>query len=261
MLPSWNQIGFESLHYLAGAVAAAGAGHDPGAGTTKTLVWVVGAKLLDGRTVADPSLELRFPLVMEYDGGLLTLHNYEGFKINFVGSWEMPFGFYRLAARSDPRSGALLTSASLSAVALCDQIGFYGPFLKFMGVSEFDTGKMSVWGGLDLKLAAAAGAPLPRLKSEPVFSAGAGSASVSLKDSGLRAGEHVYSLLLTETSSGYPLALDYTKQTKLAFDPSGQLERVGIEYGKGKVKGSIRAYLMVDTYPAASARIELGERP
>ena len=78
-------------------------------------------------------------LVVEHDRGLLTFHNDDGFKINFVGSWDMPFGFYRASTALDPRTGALRRSAALSAVAHCDELEYYGNFLKLMGMAEMDT--------------------------------------------------------------------------------------------------------------------------
>ena len=58
ILPSYNQIGFDSLHYLAGAVEGT---------PERALVWVVAGRRHDGKTVVDPGLALRFPLVMQYD--------------------------------------------------------------------------------------------------------------------------------------------------------------------------------------------------
>lgn len=265
MLPSWNQIGFDSLHYLAGTVAPVAA--RDGKGGMSTLVWVIGGRAPSGAAVVDPSLEVRYPLVLDFDGGLVTLYNYDGFKINFVGSWDMPFGFYRLAARADPATGAIQSSAAFNAVALCDQIAFYGPGLKLMGMSEFDTGRMTVSGGLRLSVQPPKAAP-PQGAIEATFEAGKAEASVRLtpgKPEGsaaldatlLKKDAHVFSLLLVDEASGSPLPLYYTKRTHVEADASGNVTRISVSWDKGQVKGKVRAYLMLDTYPVASGTLEI----
>jgi outer membrane protein assembly factor BamB len=259
MLPSWNQIGFDSLHYLAGTVAPLAPGPD---GQARAIVWVIGGKLAAGATgaaaastVVDPSLEVRYPLVLEYDGGLLTFRNHEGFKINFVGSWDMPFGFYRLAAKADPLSGSIRSALSLNAVALCDQIAFYGPFLKLMGMSEAATGRMTVAGGMKL----ARWQPpstAPGAIEGCRFSLSATEAQVDLPAGPAKA-DHVFSLLLVDQAGGLPLPLYYTKRTKVEADDAGRVIRVALSFDQGEVKGGVRAILLVDTEPVAEAVLDL----
>ena len=72
ILPSYNQIGFDSLVYLVGLVE--------GNGTTG-IGWMAGARYLVGQStpVIDPATQTLLPLVMTYDGtGLLTLENSTG---------------------------------------------------------------------------------------------------------------------------------------------------------------------------------------
>jgi hypothetical protein len=248
MLPSWNQIGFDSLHYLAGAVENRGGG---------TVLWVIGGRLdaAGGTAAVNPALEVRYPLVLEYDGGLLTFHNYDGFKINFIGSWDMPFGFYRLATKADPATGRVSKSASIHAVALCDEIEFYGTGLKLMGMSEFDTGKMAVFGGMNLDFRG--DMAMPAGVGEPSFASGAGSVSVRLRGGSLKKGEHVYGLLLVNEATGVPLPLYYTKMTEVLAGPDGTVTGVTVRFESGQFAGRVRAYYMVDTYPAARGLITL----
>jgi hypothetical protein len=278
MLPSWNQIGFDSLHYVAGLVAPLADGAD---GSQRSLVWVVGGRLDTsgaggnvGRaggnvdrtggdiaraggtaTVVDPASELRFPLVLERHGELLTFHNYEGFKVNFVGSWDMPFGSWRLASRADAATGQIVAPAAFDAVALCDGIAFYGPFLKLMGMSDFATGRMVVAGATDLR----------RRPGGPVTFAPAEGATCSMTPTSAtvrvprlyRAGEHVYSLVLVDESSGLPAPLYYTKRTKVEVDDGGYVSAVRVEWDKGEATGPFKAYLMVDSYPVAILRASM----
>jgi hypothetical protein len=241
MLPSWNQIGFDSLHYLMGTVARRGG---------STLVWVIGGRLENGRTVVDPGLQLRFPLLLAWDRGLLTLRNDDGFKINFVGSWDMPMASYRVSARADA-DGNIVGPASLGATALCDDIAFYGRGLKLMGLSEFDTGKMTVAGGLNLGvwkvLDGAAGQGFESAR----FGSSARKANVRLNGTALRADAHVYSLLLTDENDR-PLPLYYTRNTRVEVDSRGLVTGVTLVFDdREKVEGKITARFMIDTYPAA----------
>ena len=259
MLPSWNQIGFDSLHYLAGVVRTLPAGAAPGTG--RYLVWVVGGKAGEGGAAVDPSLGTRYPLVLERDGDLLTFHNYDGFKISFVGSWDMPFGLFRIAAKV-PGGGAGgaaggaaeggAASASFSAVALCDEIRFYGLGLKLMGMTEADTGRMTVAGGM--KLAPWKG-PQP-VSVNAHFAVEAGSAKARLEGGTLAAKDHVYSLLLVDEATGDPLPLYYSRDTQVECDTTGAVTAVSVSFREGQVAGKVRAYLMVDTWPAASAVVE-----
>jgi len=241
MLPSWNQIGFDSLHYLMGTVARRG---------EATLVWVIGGRLENGRTVVDPSLQLRFPLLLAWDRGLLTLRNDDGFKINFVGSWDMPMASYRVSARADA-DGNIVGPASLSATASCDDIAFYGRGLKLMGLSEVDTGKMTVAGGLDLAVWKVLDGTAGRGFESARFDSSAREANVRLNGTALRADAHVYSLLLTDEND-HPLPLYYTRNTRVEVDARGLVTGVTLVFDdREKVEGKITARFMIDTYPAA----------
>jgi len=248
MLPSWNQIGFDSLHYLGGLVEEQGG---------KALVWVVPGRLHNGGTVVNPELEARYPLTLDYEGGLLTFYNYEGFKINFIGSWDMPFGFYRVSTAANPATGAVLRSAVLNVIALCDEVEYYGRFLKLMGMSEFDTGHMPVFGGMNLRLHGKGPAGLPAGAGKASFSIDETSATVTIEGGRLKKKDHVFSLLLVDAGTGKAFPLYYTKHTAVKTGPDGTVTGVSVRYKKGEVKGDVRLYYMVDTYPAAKERLKL----
>lgn len=245
MLPSWNQIGFDSLHYLGGVVEGT---------PERALVWVVAGRAHEGHTFVDPTMELRFPLVVEYDRGLLTFYNDDGFKINFVGSWDMPFGFYRASTALDPRTGAIRTSAALNAVAHCNELEYYGNFLKLMGMADMRSGHMPVFGGLDVSVhedAAAAAAEIGSVS----FSRDESTATATISGGSLRKADHVFSLLLVDASSGRALPLYYTKRTEVRANADGEVTSVSIAFDDLEDPGELRAYYLVDTYPAARGEI------
>jgi outer membrane protein assembly factor BamB len=246
MLPSWNQIGFDSLHYLAGAVEGT-----PG----RALLWVVAGRALGGRTLPDPALGLRFPLVLEYDGGLLTFRDDGGFEIDFIGSWEMPFGFYRVSARADPRTGAVLGPAALTAVAECNELEHYGRFLKLLGLADLGSGRMPVFGGLELALRADAPA-IPALAVGSVrFSRDASSATATVSGGSLLAADHVFSLLLVDAASGRALPLRYTRDTAVRTNARGEVTSVSVALGGAPLPDEVRGWYLVDTFPAARGRL------
>ncbi|MEW6525206.1 MAG: PQQ-binding-like beta-propeller repeat protein [Spirochaetota bacterium] len=247
MLPSWNQIGFDSLHYVGGIVSKTTGG---------LIVWVVGGRLKDGKTVVDPSLEARYPLYLHSEGRCVTLYNYDGFKINFIGSWDMPFGMYRLSTTANHLTGTIAQSPALVAIALGDEIEFYGRFLKLMGMTEFDTGHMAVFGGCNMSLHGSGIATMPQGVGTVHFEAGKTYIKALLKHSGLKKNEHVYSIMVVDVKTGNPLPLYYTKRTNVK-DIDNIVQEISVEFDKGQVNGKVKAYCIVDTYPVAWQILQL----
>ncbi len=250
MLPSWNQIGFDSLHYIFGIIEGEG---------SDAVVWGIGGKPgnEDKKTVVDPSLKVRFPLNMNYEGGLFTLYNYEGFLLDFNGTWDMPYASYRLASIVDAQSGMFLRRASLNATANCDDIEFYGPFLKLTGMSEFDTGQMHIYGGCNFNIYGKGYSEKPTGTGNVTFLADENTVSAAIAEGTLKTNEHVFSILLVNVETGKPAALDYAGKTEVQNDSSGNTVSVKITFDKKNLKGSYRVYYIVDTYPAAKGSVEI----
>lgn len=238
MLPSWNQIGFDSLHYLGGIVEG---------NSKRALVFVIGGKLVDGKTVVDPTSKLRFPLALEYDGGLVTLHNYAGFEIQFVGSWDMPFGLYRVSTRLDPSTGRFVEPAALVAIANTNDLEYYGRFLQLMGMADLGTGHMSVFGGLDLELHDPPAAIPASEIGEVRFERSATSVTARIRGGSLRRDDHVHSLLVTDAASGDAVPLDYNGRTEVEADPNGIVTAVTVRFDAGELRAAARAHYLIDT--------------
>ncbi len=241
ILPSYNQIGFDSLHYIAGVVdTTAGDG---------LLLWVIEGRLNEnGTSSIDPEAVTRYPLLMRVQDGLVTLYNDDGFKIKFIGSWDMPFASYRISAPL-AADGTFARDADLTAVTNCDEIEFYGIGLKLMGMSEFKSGQMFVRGGVRLTTRDTAAMPdgagqvyVEQRTDERMINA-------RFTDSTLRADEHVFSLLVTD-AAGHPLPLYYTKNTSVYANADGTIDSVVLTLDKGEtIPDGARVYVMVDTYP------------
>lgn len=247
MLPSYNQIGFDSLHYLAVLV---------GESDTGTVLWVVPGRLDEatGETVVDPTLTDIHVMEMNYQNGLVTLYNYDGFAISFVGSWDMPFSLYRMAARVDTADGRPLGPAALSAVIRCDDIKFYGRFLKLTGMSDFKTGLMHICGGLDIsvwnhktKPDIAQEKPCQTTDRDMSLHITPTRAEAIFQTPAHKDGDHVWGILLLDRSSGHPLALDYAGNTRVKTDSGGQVLKVVLDYKDTPVSGKVTGIVMKDT--------------
>ena len=257
MLPSYNQIGFDSLHYLAGLVEG---------GPRRSILWAVQGRLDEktGRTLVDPSRKDFYVLTMHYDEGLVTLSNYEGFTISFFGSWDMPFGTYRIAAEVDPVSGKALRPGALNALIRSGEIKLYGSFLKLTGMSDLRTGRMPVSGAVDVDLwdgSPASGPDIgPAAAGSISLDIGPQSARASLAGCGLKAGEHVYGILLVEADSSAPVCLNYARRTSVFPDEEGFVREIVLEYPRNSVRGRIRGYMMVDMTAVYRTETAVGGR-
>ena len=248
MLPSWNQIGFDSLHYLIGMVDKTESG---------IVAWVVPARL-DEKThqsVVDPSLNDVYPLLIDYDNGLITLYNYDGFKISFVGTWDMPFGFYRIASRIDDLQSFQNQPASLNAIAKGNEIKFYGNFLKLMGITDLKTGLLHAYGGLNLSQKGNVSlhditGNMQFKKSDVRFLTYSYKMKLEIDNSAFKKSDHVYGILLTD-EKGHPIAADYSRSTKITTDEDGNVTEIEVAVSEEMSFAVRYAYFMVDTYPVA----------
>ncbi len=250
ILPSYNQIGYDSLHYILGTVEA---------NENTAIVWGIGGKLLGetDETVIDPSLEVRFPMLLHYDHGLVTFYNYDGVLLDMNGSWDMPIEFFRIAGKVDPQSGRSLGYTAMNAVVACDEIEFYGTFLKLLGMSEFDTGRMFIFGGTDYNLFRDGITSGPGLKGDVTFMAEEDLVQAKISGESLKQADHVHSILLVSEETGRPVPVKYIDATKVNADSDGYVRTVRISLEGVDFQGKARAYYMVDTYPAAKSIVTI----
>ena len=87
------------------------------------------------------------------------------------------------------------------------------------------------------------------------FSRDASSATATISGGSLRKADHVFSLLLVDADSGRALPLYYTKRTEVRTDADGEVSSVSVSFDDLEVPGELRAYYLVDTYPAARGRL------
>lgn len=247
ILPSYNQIGFDSLHYLVGLVESSADG--------QAIAWVVGGKLAEGenRAVVDPATRVLFPLELRHDGGLLTMSNDAGFAIEF-NAIRIPFELFRVATRLDA-TGAALTSPSVNALTPCAGITFYGPFFQQLGFCNPETDLLNVFGGAELAPWEGGVQTAPAGVGSVAFAADATGVTATLTGTTLRPDAHAVGILLVDADTGRPVSLDYGFTTTRTLGADGTIGSVRVPFAPGAVTGTIRAWLMVDAYPAARATL------
>lgn len=241
ILPSYNQIGFDSIHYVIGLVERAG---------DEIVAWGVGGTLdEEGDTIVNPSSEVRFPLVFRWDDGLLTMINEEGFTIEFNG-FPLPFQFFRVATTLDAEGGAL-HSPALNAKTICSEIDFYGIFLQLLGFCNVDTDLLDAVGGSEYRPFGEDGTQsAPKGLGTVELSQTATGVRATLSGTALQSEDHNFGLLILDAQTGIPVGLNYTERTSQAPE-TGPVQTVDLNLTDVEdVPSELRVYLMVDAYPA-----------
>ena len=240
ILPSYNQIGFDSIHYVIGLVSQEG---------DEVVAWGVGGTLDEnGDTIVNPSSEVRFPLVFRWDDGLLTMINEEGFTIEFNG-FPLPFRFFRVATTLDA-DGNALHSPWLNAKTICDEITFYGTFLDALGFCNLETGLLDAVGGAEFRAFGDGVQSAPSGIGTVAFSLDANVVTATITGTTLQSEAHNFGVLALDADSGVPVGLNYTERTDHS-PTAGTVETVTLDLTDADVPTSLRVYLMVDAYPAA----------
>jgi hypothetical protein len=144
---------------------------------------------------------------------------------------------------------------SFNAVVDCDQIEFYGKFLKLLGMSEFDTGRMFIYGGANYNLFGDGVTKGPVMKGTASFGTDQKSVFVKISNGSLEKKDHVYSILLVSEKTGSPVSSKYIDATKVQSDDKGIVTVVTLSLEENDFTGRARVYYMVDTYPAAKGLV------
>jgi hypothetical protein len=247
ILPSYNQIGFDSLHYLVGIVEGDGA-----AG----VAWMIGAKLADNenRTIVDPATKALLPLTLAYDGGGLTLANQDGLTVG-VMNVDIPFKTFRMAARLDAKGNATGSGVRVNGSTVCAGIPTYGMFLETLGLCNPETDVLSVFGGADFAPFDGGSGAAPKGLGTVALTAKSGQIRADISGGSLKVADHVAAILLVDAALGTPVSLDYGLVTARKAAADGTLASVTLSTSGAKLPTSVRAYLMIDTYPAAVATL------
>jgi outer membrane protein assembly factor BamB len=245
LLPSYNQIGFDSLQYLVSIVESDGSGH--------AIAWMAGAKLDAGNaTVIDPATQALFPLQVQSDGTFLTMINQAGVSVK-VTNIVIPFQSFRMSAALGA-DGNGSGPVRMTGTTICADIATYGSFLQQLGLCNPTTDLLSVVGAANFTIYAAP--PIdPASVGTATFAGSATSVTATLSGTQLVAAQHVASLLLVDATTGAPISLDYGLTTKVVADGAGLISTVTVPLAGHTLPASVRVHLMIDTASVATGTL------
>jgi hypothetical protein len=235
ILPSYNQIGFDSLHYVLSRV-------EPG------VVWMEGATLASdsNTTVIDPTTRSTLALSETFSNGLLTLQNQDGLSVE-VTNITIPMRTFYIGTQLGP-DGNSVSGARLTGSTICKGVPIYGTFLELLGLCNPTTDLLAVAGAS--LFVTFAGGPVPSVSDlGTVTLTGSGSTvTATLTGTTLQGAAHSASILVVGPD-GTPLPVPYGLNTTKVSDASGTLETVTLSLGSITLTAGSHAYLMIDAVP------------
>ncbi len=246
ILPSYNQIGFDSLHFLIGLVE----GDDE-----QGIAWVVGGRIDEakGTVVPDPTSGSIFPLTVAHDHGLLSLSNEKSFALEAMNA-NLAFDSFVVRVRLDD-DGDGAEPATVTVKAICSDIAMYGAFLQKLGLCNPQTDQLVVFGAALVNRYGDGLTGPPVDAGAPEFSIVADGLQVRFDEPELPVDAHRYALLVVDPASGLPVPIYYGLKTSVHGSYGGLLEEVRLKVKIADLPSPMRVYFMVDTYPAAQAEL------
>ena len=256
LLPSVNQIGFDSYDMIAGTVARSRANRG---GEGRLLLWVVGGKRgRDGVLRPDPSGNFQFPLSGVYRRNTLELGSTDlSLQFSF-GS--VPLGLFDVRGQMGPGL-ALRPGGGIYSETNCADVPNYSAQLRIAGVCNAQDTLAASGTLLTGAYGSHAANRRPagvRLKSLELTRPGPGAPGVAVATLGIARGKrypankHIGSILLTG-SGGEVVPLDYRSATRPIADAKGNLRGIQLDIPAGTaLPNPIRAYAISDVFPLGS---------
>jgi outer membrane protein assembly factor BamB len=254
LLPSVNQIGFDSYDMIAGTIAKTKPIH----GTGRLLLWVIGARRdRHGVLRPDPAGNFQFPLSGRYRHRSLDLSS-QGLSLQFsFGSVPLRLFDVRGEIGSDL---ALRPGSGLYSETTCSDVPNYSAQLRVAGVCNAqDT--LAASGTLLTRRYGDRPAnrrpPGVRLSALELTRPGPGAPGTAVATLALKRGtrypasRHVGSIVLAGRN-GQVVPLDYRDETKVSTDSRGNLRTIQLTIPVGTILPSVvRAYAILDVFPLA----------
>lgn len=251
LLPSYNQIGFDSLYFIVGLIEENDAG---------IIAWLLGATpSADGPTTVDPATGSIFPFLVTVEDGHLSASNRDGLALEALSA-VLSFETFEVSATLDADGGAL-GAATVSASTVCGDIELYGFFLRNIGLCNPTTDELVAFGAVLLEPLGDGAHLRPEGvgTSEITYDAGGNFFAARMIGSALSPLRSSLSLAVVDAASGLPVSLDYGTRTVRESDEAGIVTSVRIAAelrdGSPVASGTYRVYLVVDAYPAAVATV------
>jgi hypothetical protein len=248
VMPSYNQIGFDSLTYLIGLA-------ELDTSSNHAVAWMVGGQLdAQGNASVDPGTGAILPLDVTIDGATLTLNAPGGLDVQIM-EIDLPFSTFRMDLQLDGQGENVPAPASLIGSTTCASVPTYGTFLEGLGLCNPQTDSIS--------FVAAANVLYHGVQSAPsgvgivTFTTTSTGVTATLTSGTLVAADHLASVLLVDATTGSPVTLGYALDTVRTPAADGTLASVTVPFTGATVPSSVRAYLMIDTMPVANATLTI----
>lgn len=235
ILPSYNQIGFDSLNFLVSMLEWDGA---------HGVAWVSGAQFEpeSGLTVADPKTKSGFVLRVARSGPALSFAAAGGFASEIMGA-TIRFGRFVITA-NERTDGAIEGLAQVQAGADCARIQVYGPILRALGLCNPETDLLGAYGAAELARVSDRSVPVAPIVN---WSAKTGELRATIQSGGPPLDSHAWALVAVDVATGDPLDLDNALHTSAQATSDGSLASVTLLPASPIAAGTaLRLYLLAD---------------
>jgi outer membrane protein assembly factor BamB len=262
LLPSVNQIGFDSYDLIAGTLEKTKPGPD---GIGEILMWVIGARSkANGAVGADPAGNFAFALAGQYRDDLVMLN---------ASRLDLQFSFGPVPVRSlDFRGrlqpdGRFAPGASTYGQVTCASVPNYSAYLYVAGVcnpndtlASFGTFLSDGYAGRANERPEGVHAAEVTLRAPTAADDGAAVARLALdRGARYRTAKHLGSILLVDAATGNPVSLDYRTLTANVADDRGDLREIHLSIPAGtSLPQRVRIFVIADVFPLAIREIAAG---
>ena len=256
MMPSLNQIGFDSYHWILGTLDVS-LPNDQDEG--QFLMWAVGGFFNDeGVLVPDPATDFIFPLNGRYRNDFFILSN-SNFLMEVT---EVPVTFDTFELRGQLADTLIVEpGAAAYAEADCLSIPTFGPLMALAGLCNNVADKLISVGTFITRPYSEAGTANRRPEGISVSSLnyaaptdvdpGALTATFALEPGATYpVAEHLAGLVLVDTETLKAVNIDYKANLSSEPDPAGNLAQVSLVIPAGTdVPATTRAIVVLDVFP------------
>jgi outer membrane protein assembly factor BamB len=246
ILPSYNQIGFDSMSFVGGFVEGT---------PERAIAWIVGGThAADGATVVDPATRSMFPVQVTASGGLVTMENRGAFALEAL-ALRITFDRFLWSTRLDA-TGAAAVTPTVHVSTPCEGIAFYGAFLRRLGFCNATTDRLTVTAATLYRRWGDGGLARPATGvGEVAFRREPARVVATITGSALVASQHAVGLLLVDAATGAPVLTGYGIDTRVIADGAGVISEVRLDTAGRALPASMRVYLMVDVSAVAGATL------
>ncbi len=260
MMPSLNQIGFDSYHWILGTLEVT----DPDENDEgRFLLWTIGGYYnSEGVLVPDAATDFTFPMNGRYKNDFFILSN-SNFTME-VTEVPVTFDLFQLRGQLNAEDLKVLPGASAYAEVECMTIPTFGPLMALAGLCNNVTEKLVAAGTYITERYSPEGTANKRPEGVSVIGlsytapteTGAGSVEATFSlapDTVYPAAEHVAGIVLVDTTNTTAVNLDYHENLSVTAAPDGSLAAVSLTLPAGTpIPDAVKVVVVLDVFPLYS---------